>query len=431
MLGRTIRGEGPLPPVRRIRFLTAATTAALSLTLSGCGTPERAQEPAAAESSTATTTAPSPAEPAAPTVFRFEEDQWSPFGHFLIAKVFAQNDDDHRGHGGPVTLFHPEHGEFELDAEELLPGQEVTAQRFASSGTVEHPYVAGIFQVRVPAHDLEPEATVVYLAQIDPATRTIRKKAEVARYGDGQQVPPIDALVGTPGDVVAWNSDSTVSGYDFAADTTAWTRPGYLANATFDSGGGLLRLAAAGKVSGLGCPHEAIVDLATGEDIFDANTLDMKTEENYCGTLRHIVWPSTGTIALLFNPVNKGGAMFYRPAAAYDFVHRQPLVIGPGTSIDDPRSTLIGVDPVEGDNGYEIRDAVTGDLVYAVPRKRADALNLEVVALLDKKLYVKTTDEKLLLDATNGETISRGWQSYPVAVSDSWGLYSDGRFVKE
>lgn len=82
-------------------------------------------------------------------------------------------------------------------------------------------------------------------------------------------------------------------------------------------------------------------------------------------------------------------------------------------------------------NAFEVRDSLTGDLVYAMPRDKAAALNFRVRSLFNKQLFVETTDEKLVVDATNGSTISRGWQSMPVAVADSWVLYSDGKFVKQ
>lgn len=384
------------------------------------------------EPTTETSAAAGPStKPSPPTSIQLKEDSWSSFGHFLIAKVFANNDHDQLGHEGSTTLFHPENGEIDLDAKALLPDADVTYERYASSGPTENPYIAGIFKVRVPSHDLEPEATVVYAAQIDPATITIRKKAEVGRYGDGQSAPSIGALVGTPGDVVAWSADGTASAYDFATTKLAWSRPGNLTNSTFGSGGAVLDIESTAKAGGVDCPHTAIVDVVTGSDIFDADTFAMKVDEHYCGRLKDTVFPTVGLVALLYNPENKAGTNYYRPAAGYDFVHRQNLVVGPSTDYADERSTLVGVKPEEGENAFEVRDSLTGNLVYAMAREKADALNFRVVNLFDKQLFVETTDEKLVVDATNGQTVSKDWGAIPTAVADSWVLYSDGKFVRQ
>ncbi|OKH84598.1 hypothetical protein EB75_03515 [Mycobacterium sp. ST-F2] len=412
---------------------SAAGGAAVALLLAGCGQPAQTPKVTSVKSSAqkATTTASAP--PAAPTSLQLKADSWLSYGHFLIESRFGQNDYDGRGHEGTVTLFHPAYGEIDLDAKNLLPGDDVTYQRYASSGPVDNPYIAGIFEVRVPSHDLEPEATVVYLAQIDPKTKKISKKAEVGRYGDGQQAPSIGLLAGTTGDVVAWGTGDTATGYDFAASKQAWSRPGRLDNATFGTGGAVLDIPSTTRAGGVGCPHQAIIDLATGADIFDADTFAMKTNDKYCGSLRQTVFSAVGLVALIYNPENKAGAEYYHPAAAYDFVHRRNLVIGPSTEFADERSPLVGVVPESRDsaNAFEVRDSLTGDLVYAMPRDKAAALNFRVRSLFNKQLFVETTDEKLVVDATNGSTISRGWQSMPVAVADSWVLYSDGKFVKQ
>jgi hypothetical protein len=55
------------------------------------------------------------------------------------------------------------------------------------------------------------------------------------------------------------------------------------------------------------------------------------------------------------------------------------------------------------------------------PRSKARIVH----RLFDKKLWVETTDEKLIVDATTGATLQRGWTSYPTYVVDDWVLYSD------
>ena len=45
--------------------------------------------------------------------------------------------------------------------------------------------------------------------------------------------------------------------------------------------------------------HQAIIDLATGADIFDADTFAMKTNDKYCGSLRQTVFSAVGLVALI------------------------------------------------------------------------------------------------------------------------------------
>jgi hypothetical protein len=358
-----------------------------------------------------------------------ENDRWLSFGHFLIVNS-ADNDNDPLGHQGSVKLFHPKYGTIIIDATKLMPGENVIFERYVSSGTVDAPTIAGIIETKTPSHDLQPAGTNVYAVQIDPANQSIRHKAELGRYVEGDYHPPPDVLVGSQGSVVAYNTDpQTIVGLDVSTTKQVWSRPGQLTRAVYDAGGAIIQTIGT-QLGGIGCHHDAVVDVATGEDIFVADGNDLQPDKNKkCAELSETAFSTAGIIGISANPSGRAEIANYQPAGAYDFVHKQHLNLDPSTKMADERSNLVVVSPNGQNFAIDVRDSVSGKTLYSINEQKGEALQLRIVAFFNKQLWVKTTDEHLVVDAATGQTASRGWTTYPAQVADDWVLYSDGKFT--
>jgi hypothetical protein len=359
-----------------------------------------------------------------------ENDRWLSFGHFLIANS-ADNEHDALGHQGSVNLFHPKYGTIIIDAAKLMPGENVVFERYASSGTADAPTIAGIIETKTPSHDLQPAGTTVYAVQIDPSTQSIRNEAEVGRYVEGDYHPAPDGLVGSKGSVVAYSSDpQTVVGFDVSTKKQVWSRPGEMIRGVFDAGGAIIQTAGA-QLKGIGCHHDAVVDAATGQDVFVADGFDLQPDKNKsCAELSETVFPTAGIIGISADPSNGAGATNYQSADAYDFVHKQHLNLDPSTKMADEHSNLVVVSPNGQEYAIDVRDSVSGKTLYSIDEQKGEALQLHIVSFFNKQLWVKTTDEHLVVDAATGQTVSRGWTTYPEQVADDWVLYSDGKFTR-
>jgi len=375
-----------------------------------------------------------PAPPPPPAPMHLDEDTWNPFGHFLIglggikmvgdfsAGYIPQNPSEV---STGLEFLHPKWGRFKLPKDLLGkpatdPAGEVTGVLFASSGSVDAPYIAGIVTVREPSHDLVPASTVEYAVRIDPGAISQIKKAEIGRHPDGTPYERIDKLVGSPGETIAWSAGSTTTvGFDLATMKQTWTHPGGIYSAVFDSGGVLIR-------QHISCEVYSAVDVATGAEIFVADGRALATTHENCANLHEVVFPTAGIVGVWMS--NHDGR---KPFDGYDFVHHTKVIIGPETKWADPRSSLIGADTDGKSYVYETRDRNTGQTLFTMPEDKGNALQFRVTQLFNKQLFVETTNEKLVVDAATGATVSRGWTSYPVDVADDWVLYSDGTFAKQ
>jgi hypothetical protein len=344
------------------------------------------------------------------------------------------NGDDNRhdplGYQGSAKLFHPKFGTIVIDATKLMPGENIIFERYVSSGTVDAPTIAGIIETKTPSRDLQPAGTNVYVVQIDPSTQSIRHKAEIGRYLEGDYHAPPDVLVGSKGDVVAFSSDpQTVVGLDVATTKKVWTRPGQMIRAVYNVGGAIIQTIGA-QLAGIGCHRDAVVDVATGQDVFVADGFDLQPDKSkHCAELSETVFPAAGIIGISADPSNRAGGMNYQSADAYDFVHKQHLNLDPSTKMADERSNLVVVRPNGQDHAIDVRDSVSGKSLYSIDEQKGEALQLHIVSFFNKQLWVKTTDEHLVVDAATGQTVSRGWTAYPQQVADDWVLYSDGKFT--
>jgi hypothetical protein len=358
-----------------------------------------------------------------------EKDRWLSFGHFLIVNS-VDHEQDPLGRQGSIKLFHPKYGSFILDATKLMPGENVIFERYASSGTAEAPTIAGIIEIKIPSHDLQPAGTIIYAVQIDPSTQSIRQKAEVGQYVEADYHPPPDILVGSTGSVVAYNTDpQTVVGFDVSTKKQLWSRPGVMIKAVYNAGGAIIQTTS-GPPGATGCHRDAVVDIATGKDVFVADGRDLQPDKNKnCAELSETVFASAGIIGISASPGNHAGAANSQSAGAYDFVRKQHLNLDPATKMADQRSNLVVVSPNGQKYAIDVRDSVSGKIVNSIDEQNGEALQLGVVAFFNKQLWVKTTDEQLVVDAATGQTVSRGWTTYPQQVADDWVLYSDGKFT--
>lgn len=88
----------------------------------------------------------------------------------------------------------------------------------------------------------------------------------------------------------------------------------------------------------------------------------------------------------------------------------------------DPQSSLIVTWP---SSASDVSPLVVSSLptlrtVWSLPNERVSALNLNVQTIFDKALYVTTSTQHLILDATNGHTIATSWYVYPVIGLRDW-----------
>jgi hypothetical protein len=358
-----------------------------------------------------------------------EKDRWLSFGHFLIVNS-VDHEQDPLGRQGSIKLFHPKYGSFILDATKLMPGENVIFERYASSGTADAPTIAGIIEIKTPSHDLQPAGTIIYAVQIDPSTQSIRQKAEVGQYVEADYHPPPDILVGSTGSVLAYNTGpQTVVGFDVSTKKQLWSRPGVIIKAVYDAGGAIIQTTS-GPPGATGCHRDAVVDITTGKDIFVADGRDLQPDKSKnCAQLSETVFAPAGIIGISAAPGDQAGAAHPQSVGAYDFVRKQRLNLDPATKMADQRSNLVVVSPNGQKYAIDVRDSVSGKTVNSIDEQKGAALQLGVVAFFNNQLWVKTTDEQLVVDATTGQTVSRGWTTYPQQVADDWVLYSDGKFT--
>lgn len=170
----------------------------------------------------------------------------------------------------------------------------------------------------------------------------------------------------------------------------------------------------------------SIVDVSSGADVFVADGRALAGPRDNCADLTDMTFPSAGVIGVSMS--NRDGR---KPVDAYDFANHRKVQVPPETKWADPRSSLIGVNTGGKDYAYETHDSVTGGTLFAVSVEKGEALNFMVKQLFNKQLFVETTDEKLVVDASTGATLSRGWTAYPVEMADDWVLDSDGKFAKQ
>jgi hypothetical protein len=352
------------------------------------------------------------------------------FGHFLIVNG-TDHERDPLGHQGSVKLFHPKYGSFIIDATKLMPGENVIFERYVSSGTADAPIIAGIIVTKTPSHDLQPAGTTFYAVQIDPSNQSIREKAQIGQYMEADYHAPPDTLVGSSGSIVAYNTDpQTIVGFDVSTKKQVWDRHGVIIKAIYDAGGAIIQTTSP-QPGGIGCHRDAVVDVVTGQDIFVADGSDLQPDKNKkCAELSETVFPTAGIIGVSTDPSNRPGGTNYQAAGAYDFVHKQHLNLDPATKMADQRSNLVVVSPNGQKYAIDVRDSVSGKTLYSIDDRKGDALQLQIVSFFNKQLWVKTTDEHLVVNAETGQTASRGWTTYPQQVADDWVLYSDGKFTR-
>jgi hypothetical protein len=340
------------------------------------------------------------------------------------------HDHDPLGHQGSAKLFHPKYGTFIIDATKLMPGENVIFERYVSSGTADAPTIAGIVVIKTPSHDLQPAGTIFYAVQVDPSTQSIRQKAEVGHYVEADYHAPPDVLVGSNDSVVAYNTDpQTIVGFDVSTMKQVWSRPGVMIKAIYDAGGAIIQTTSGPPATG--CHRDAVVDVSTGQDVFVADGHDLQPgKDKNCAELSETVFATAGIIGISAGSSDHAGLMNSQSAGAYDFVHKQHLNLDPSTKMADQCSNLVVVSPDGQKYAIDVRDSVSGKTLYSIDEQKGEALQLGVVAFYNRQLWVKTTDEQLVVDAATGQTVSRGWTTYPQQIADDWVLYSDGKFAR-
>ncbi len=316
-----------------------------------------------------------------------------------------------------------------------MPGTNVIGQAYASAGTEQNPRIVAAIEVGEPARDLKPPSTVVYLADIDPKTRTVTKKVEVKRFdtpGSSGISGATVALAGSSANVVAVSvtnpqgavGPSETIGFDLAAERVVWNQPGRIAQAVFKGDGAIVRHEPVG--SERFCIHDSTINIVTGQEVFAAGG-NYTTTNGFveCLTLNELAFPAAGILAVNADASDNGSKI---TNTAYDFGANRPVTLAPDVQQVDEHSDLILAQRSDTEPA-EIRDKQSGQLVYTIDETTINNVSLRISRLFDKKLWVQTTNEKLVLDATNGNTVERGWSSYPTYLVDGWVLYTDGRFV--
>jgi hypothetical protein len=416
----------------------------VSLVLAGCANTSSTAPTTAKSSSSATIAAPSTAAAPPPvTSVQLEADTWKSFGHFLIMKD-SHDDRDPLGRVGDAHLYLPQVGQIDLDANKLMPGKDVVFRRYVSSGSAASPMIAGVIELNTPSHELEPAAIVATLVLIDPRQRKIVKQTEIGRF-QGSAYPDysgsVDALVGSLGGVVAYSIHDPTNGafsetrtqtvgFDFATNKEVWRKPGIMVQAVFDVGGAVIQTGgktAPGQIGNF-CLTDTAVDVATGQEVFTLDGRALQPDPNRgCADLGPQSFPQEGVVFVTVDTSNV--AVSRKGVTTYDFLHKRNLNLDQDTVAMDPRSDLVVVTP-EADGGLQVRDAVSGSVVWSMDKAKADSLGLMPKSLFHRQLWVETSDERLLLDPDNGNIISKNWVSYPQATVADWVLDSQGKLAK-
>ena len=433
---------------RKMNVSRVAAAVGLALLVSSCGGGAHdgpaadlsglpAQDVAAPPSATRA----APSTPAAPRVIQLDELEWAPLGPFIAYKANAHNTLPDSVLDA-ATLFHPRFGVFKVDAEKVLTKSEVLAQSWVGTGTKDEPGLAGIVEVRTPATGMEPEYVSLRLVVLDPEDLAVLSDTEVhrmkSRGGSLVWNQATLGLAGSDSGVIAVTlpaaspagGDATIA-YDLSTGREVWRLDGRIDSAV-TGGLALVQQHPDPQFPSNTCERVSFVEVVSGKEVLVETGEGHRTEaSSLCQELPTGSYVAGRVLSLSYALDSYGR----REVMAYSFADSAPKTIGVETVAIDPSSGLaLSVPTREGLGNYRgdlvVTDTATGTVVHSIEKARATSLGLTVQALLDDKIWVSTTDQKLVLSARTGEVVESGWTGYPLVANDSGVVYSDGRFVE-
>lgn len=420
----------------RSRFAQLAAVVCLTTVLAACASAPQQPEPTLTPGTTTSRT-PAPAAPQRAETIPLESGRWTPVGPVL----FSQSSSIHDGtvEGSPVVLV-PNLGEFELDAAALLPDEEVVDSAFTyvgenQAGADGEVVLAGLATVRVPASGLDPEhfVNVVLGLSLDESGPGLVTRTEI--FSGPQRSAWFSGS--TADGFIAVNIDQTyyltpeqgavtaqLVGVDVENGRKVWERADSL-EVSF----GEQTLLAIEDYFGEACAQAAEgIDVATGDTVWRIAPVaflgnpsgwecDIVHDDGRSGPFGY-VYPAKGQgLDDVYDLVRVAdGNRAQLPRA----VNNVPL----GLDIFDPVAPMAMAAGFFSETGLIVFDTGTGDVVYEIDATRAKSLALTAESLFGGLLYLKTTDEQIVVDVQSGEEIGE-WSVYPVAQVGDYTLLSD------
>ncbi|GAA4473756.1 hypothetical protein GCM10023190_06460 [Enteractinococcus fodinae] len=364
---------------------------------------------------------------------------WLPFGSFLASSLTI--DREHELAKRAATLFIPEVGVVEVNASAFLNGADVFAEQYLYFSEGDEPHLAGLITTREPSSGLEPEGYRMSVVVLDLSSGTAR----IAERMDGEKVSvqPAVSLAGTAGDSIVVVQTETAEdvelvAYDLTEKEVAWqksgmsiTRPGEVGFGWITDPGEAAPDECVAYVNGYGLDgHEVTyhwTDLETGSPSFSMPLMVGGEDNDTCRII------GESLLSPRFSTVERYSMTEYATAGFF-VLDRQtedtPQVPGP-IELTDPIGTagLVahGSERVSDTEPADliVVDLATGDEWFRIEEERAEALDIQPVALFDGVLYLTTTDERVAVDVTSGEEMG-SWSIYPVGQVGAYTYISDG-----
>jgi hypothetical protein len=282
-------------------------------------------------------------------------------------------------------------------------------------------FVALAFQ-RTPAVGTTPERYALVAISAPPGGRPeVHELWELVNTTyDGVQISTTSAakVIAVAQDSGSSDDPEQVAGVDLATGSIIWRYPGGVtdSNPMMDT-----LLVMVDRIEGFsitGCWDGYGVRIATGEVLF-------RTELEPCS-----YWGSGSEDFLV--AADQGND--YR---VYDRITGEPLLgwVDQGAYNGGLRYDPLGHLGMTGDYDWreELRvfDTGTGEVVYSMPLSQVNALGLQADVIWDGKVYARTTDAMIVIDARSGDTLADSVTWYPLKGIGGWTLYSDGLITSE
>ena len=358
-----------------------------------------------------------------------------PFGHFLAKPGFDL--ETAPWVGSEASLYMIGHGPVTVTAEELFPGKEISAQQYTSIGTAARPLLAGLIEYRRPASGLDEQKYVTVLAAIDPVTQALLKTTEVALADREGAVE--NGLTGSNGNAasftvtqpVSGNNFETVStthGYDAVTGKNIWEKPG---KSTSQVVGAVVVIG-----NGKGtipydtepCPRGTGVDVATGKTLYQVDFIDVSercTDVDVGASASSAFLPGRSEHRRYVR-IEEAGVQ-----KAFVALTGSPVKLPEQILAVDPLSSLAAGEKASPDTEpIVVTDVNTGAVKWTLDAAKVGKLNASVLALYDGKLYLKTTDQRPVIDIATGKTVENDTARYPTGQVDGWTLWSDGELER-
>lgn len=364
---------------------------------------------------------------------------WLPFGPFLASTQTIST--DHELAKRSVTVFIPEVGEVGVGASTFLEGADVFDEQYLYFDEGDEPLLAGLITTREPSSGLEPEGYRLSMVVLDLSSGTARIVERMESDKTSHQ--PAVSLAGTAGDsTIVVQTETTedieLVAYDLEEQEVAWqkvgmsiTWPGEVGFGWITDPGEAAPDECAAYINGYGLDGHGVTyhwtDLATGSPSFSMPLMVGGEDNDACRIIGEAL------LSPRFSTIERYSMTEYATAGFF-VMDRQtedtPQVPGP-IELADPMGTaglvthgserISDMEPAD----LIVVDLATGDEWFRIEQERAEALDIQPVALFDEVLYLVTTDEEVAVDVTSGEELG-SWSIYPVGQVGAYTYISDG-----